>query len=83
MCSKTSISFSKSRFLRPLEVYVISDGVPISRREICTAALQSKHFAGKEMPTFEVCEKLPSEGKGSDVFYTGFDGKIAFFVDAS
>lgn len=51
-----------------LQVYVISDGVPISRREICTAAVQSKHFAGKAMPTFEVCEKLPSELKGPDVF---------------
>jgi len=44
------------------EVYVISDGVPISRREICTAAVQSKHFAGKAMPTFEAPAELPMGG---------------------
>ena len=36
------------------QVYVISDGVPISRRDICAAAVRSKHFAGKELPSFEV-----------------------------
>ena len=36
------------------QVYVISDGVPMSRRDICTAAVKSKHFAGQELPTFEV-----------------------------
>eukprot|EP00435_Cladocopium_sp_Y103_P070465 s103_g35.t1 len=44
------------------EVYVISDGVPISRRNICAAAVKSKHFAGKELPTFEAPAELPMGG---------------------
>lgn len=47
---------------RRREVYVISDGVPISRRDICAAAVRSKHFAGKELPSFEAPAELPMGG---------------------
>ena len=50
--------------LKKIQVYVISDGVPISRREICAAAVKSKHFAGKELPTFEAQMMVPPADRG-------------------
>ena len=45
-----------------IQVYVISDGVPITRRDICAAAVKSNHFVGKSMPSFEVPSQIGQNG---------------------
>ena len=59
-------AFSTEETMRKQEVFLVSDGQPLSRLEICKAAQQHQLYAGQPLPNFKGAADL-MDGKRYNV----------------